>query len=169
MFRNNTIIRRWHIVGFFWIIIVGSLLHFTYKWSNYSTFVGYFSSVNESIWEHLKLGYFSLTFFMLVEYWSLRNKTDTYFLAKFAGIVSMSIFIAVVSYMYKIIAENSNVYFHIGLFVMGALICQIVSMKVMKLSLNRKTNVYGLIIYIVMGALFIILTPYQINVFLFLK
>ena len=168
MFKSNSIIRRWHIAGFFWIIIVGSLLHFTYEWSNYSKIVGYFSSVNESIWEHLKLGYFSLTFFMLAEYWKLRNKTDAYFLAKFAGIISMNIFIAVVSYMYKIIVKDSNVYFHIGLFIMGALICQLISMNVMKLSLNRRTNLYGLIMYVVMGALFVILTPYQMEAFLYL-
>ena len=67
MFKTNEIIRRWHIAGFFWIVIVGSLLHFTYEWSGKSTLVGYFSPVNESLWEHLKLGYFSLSFFILIE------------------------------------------------------------------------------------------------------
>lgn len=163
VFRTNEIIRRWHIAGFFWIVIVGSLLHFTYEWSGKSTIVGYFSPVNESLWEHLKLGYFSLTFFILMEFWVLRNKTEVYFLAKSAGIISMSLLILLVAYMYEIITKGSNMYFHIGLFVVGAFLCQLISINIMKLDLNKKFNLYGFIAYIIMGMLLIILTPYQIK------
>ena len=39
-------------------MILGSLLHFTYEWSNENSFVGSFSAINESTWEHLKLLFF---------------------------------------------------------------------------------------------------------------
>ena len=55
-------IKKWEIIGIFWVIMVGSLLHFTYDWSNKSLIVALFSSVNESVWEHLKLGYWALVF-----------------------------------------------------------------------------------------------------------
>lgn len=163
MFKTNEIIRKWHIGGFFWIVIVGSLLHFTYEWSGKSTIVGLFSPVNESLWEHLKLGYFSLTFFILIEYWVLRNKTEVYFFAKSAGIISMSILILLAAYIYEIIANDSNVIFHIGLFVVAAFICQLISMNIMKLNLNGKINLYGFIAYIIIGILLIALTPFQIK------
>ncbi|NLY67545.1 MAG: hypothetical protein GX069_08285 [Tissierellia bacterium] len=163
MFKTNEIIRRWHIAGFFWIVIVGSLLHFTYEWSGKSTLVGYFSPVNESLWEHLKLGYFSLSFFILIEYWVLRNKTELYFLAKAVGIIAMSILIVLLAYMYDVIARNSNMYFHIGLFIASAFLCQLISMNIMKLNLHSRFNLYGLIAYIVMGLLLIVLTPFQIR------
>ena len=47
--------RRWAALGFGWTIAVGSLLHFTFEWSQGSLLVGLFSAVNESVWEHLKL------------------------------------------------------------------------------------------------------------------
>lgn len=163
MFKTNELIRRWHIIGFFWIVIVGSLLHFTYEWSGKSLIVGLFSPVNESLWEHLKLGYFSLTLFILVEFWVLRNKTQVYFLGKSAGIISMSIIIVLVAYIYELIAKDSNMFFHIGLFLIAALICQLISMNIMRLDLNRKYNQYGFIVYIAMGILLMALTPYQIK------
>ncbi len=163
MFKTNEIIRRWHMVGFFWIVIVGSLLHFTYEWSGKSTLVGFFSPVNESLWEHLKLGYFSLSLFILIEYWVLRNKTEAYFFAKAAGIISMSILIVLIAYIYELVAKDSNMFFHIGLFIVAALLCQLISMNIMKLDLQGKFNLYGLIAYITMGILLIALTPFQIR------
>ena len=43
---------------FFFISILGVLLHFTYEWSDDNRIVGLFSAVNESTWEHLKLLFF---------------------------------------------------------------------------------------------------------------
>lgn len=168
MFKTYGIIKKWHIAGFFWIVIVGSLLHFTYEWSGNSRIVGYFSPVNESLWEHLKLGYFSLTFFTLIEFWVLRNKTNTYFIAKAAGIISMSIFVILVSYIYEIITKDSNAFFHICLFILGAFICQFVSINIMKLNLSKRVNIYGIVAYLILGILLIALTPYQLETFFYL-
>lgn len=43
------------IYTFIIISLLGTVLHFTYKLSGYKVWVGIFSSVNESIWEHIKL------------------------------------------------------------------------------------------------------------------
>lgn len=65
--------------------------------------------------------------------------------------------------MYDVIARNSNMYFHIGLFIASAFLCQLISMNIMKLNLHSRFNLYGLIAYIVMGLLLIVLTPFQIR------
>lgn len=145
-----------------------SILHFTYEWSGNSKIVGYFSPVNESLWEHLKLGYFSLTFFILIEFWALRNKTYTYFIAKAAGIISMSIFVVLVGYIYETVSKESNTFFHIGLYILSAFICQYISINIMKLNLNRSINIYGIVVYLILGILLIILTPYQLEAFFYL-
>jgi hypothetical protein len=44
------------LVGIVFIIIIGSLLHFTFELSGHQA-IGVFSAVNESVWEHLKLSY----------------------------------------------------------------------------------------------------------------
>ena len=169
MFKTNTTLRKWHLIGFFWIVIVGSLLHFTYEWSGKSTIVGYFSPVNETVWEHLKLGYFSLTFFMLIDYWPLRNKTTGYFAAKALGIISMNLFILLINFIYETVTNRSNIIFHIVLFIAGALICQYVSIKVMRKDVKSNLNKIGLFVYIAIGLLLIVLTPFQIEKTAFLN
>lgn len=165
MFKTNSVLKKWHVIGTFWIIIVGSLLHFTYEWSNNSTIVGYFSAVNESVWEHLKLGYSALTFFILIDYWPLRNKTTGYFAAKAGGIISMNLLIALINHIYVTITNNHNLIFHIILFILAAIVCQLVSFYIMKSSVTKIVNLIGLVIYVAIGVLFVILTPYEIESF----
>lgn len=56
----------YHILGFFFTAILGTLSHFFYEWSNQNTLVGLFSPVNESTWEHMKLIFFPVLVYVLV-------------------------------------------------------------------------------------------------------
>lgn len=56
-----------NIYRFLFISILGTLLHFTYEWSQNNAIVGLFSAVNESTWEHLKLLFFPMFFLTLFE------------------------------------------------------------------------------------------------------
>lgn len=44
------------IFGFLGISILGTLLHFTYEMFNHNKFLSIFMAVNESVWEHIKIG-----------------------------------------------------------------------------------------------------------------
>ena len=57
----------WHFGGFALTTLGGTLLHFLYDWTNQNPFVALFSGVNESTWEHMKLLYFPLFVFALVQ------------------------------------------------------------------------------------------------------
>ena len=160
MFKRSSTINKWHIVGVLWIIIVGSLLHYTYEWSGKSPIVGAFSAINESVWEHLKLGYFPLTFFILIEYWFLKNKTNSYFIAKLIGILCMLSFILIVHYSYELISKEDSMVVDIGGFIIGAIICQLVSSKIMKMRFSKKTEFIALSLYIALGILFVVFTFY---------
>jgi hypothetical protein len=46
-------ILNWQIFGIFFILIIGSMLHFLFEWSGYLLPVGAIAAVNESVWEHL--------------------------------------------------------------------------------------------------------------------
>lgn len=160
MYRNYTKIKKWEIVGFFWVIIVGSLLHFTYEWSGESTIVAIFSPVNESVWEHLKLGYFSLLLFSLIEYGFIKNDTNSFFIGKAIGILAMEIFIVIVFYGYTSITKEAVSFIDIGSFVVGALICQLISYKIMKKEFGNIVNVLGLIVFLLIGCSFALFTFY---------
>ena len=60
--------KKYFIYVFLIISIIGTLLHFTYKLSNYNFLVGLFSAINESTWEHIKIGLTPLFLFYLFEY-----------------------------------------------------------------------------------------------------
>ena len=56
MHRNqNRHLKTYAILGFIFVAALGTLLHFTFEWSNQNRIVAFFSAVNESMWEHLKL------------------------------------------------------------------------------------------------------------------
>ncbi len=42
------------------IILLGTILHFVYEWTNGAGFVSWFAPVNESVWEHIKLVVFPM-------------------------------------------------------------------------------------------------------------
>lgn len=53
-------------IGIFFVITAGSLAHFFYDWSGHASIVGYFTPVNESIWEHMKLLFFPMLLYAFV-------------------------------------------------------------------------------------------------------
>lgn len=160
MYLHNRKINKWEIAGIFWIIIVGCLLHFTYEWSNKSLIVALFSPVNESVWEHLKLGYWALVFFMLIEYWFIKDYTKSFFLAKTIGILAMNLFIVIAFYSYTAIVKEPILIIDIGSFIVGAILCQFISLKIMKKSVSNIANKIGLIVFILIGAILILFTFY---------
>lgn len=159
--------KKWEIYGFLWIVILGSLLHFTFEFSGGSKWIALFSAVNESVWEHLKLGYFSLLFFMILEYLFIGNNIKNFFIGKFMGITSMSIFIIIVFYSYKAITGSHNLIVDIGSFVIGALICQIISYNIAKRSITLPDSL-GLIMFMLLGLSFMIFTFYPLHIPLFM-
>lgn len=57
----------WELCGFLFTAAVGVLLHFVYEWSGGSAVAAVFSAVNESTWEHMKLLFWPLFVFSLVQ------------------------------------------------------------------------------------------------------
>ena len=47
--------KKLFILGFLFVSVIGSLLHFVYEWSGNNSIVRLFAPWNESTWEHMKL------------------------------------------------------------------------------------------------------------------
>mgnify|MGYP000863316134 CR=1 FL=1 len=58
----------WICLGIPVIIIIGSLMHPIYQWSGNSKIAGIFVPVNESVWEHLKMGFWPMLLWWLTGY-----------------------------------------------------------------------------------------------------
>jgi hypothetical protein len=92
-----------------------------------AVFVGLFAPVNESVWEHLKMGFWPLVAYSCVEWMVLREKSRGFPMAKLLGILAMEFFIVGIFYGYTAIIGREFLPVDIGTFVAGTALCQFVS------------------------------------------
>ena len=76
----------WQAAGFAAVTFGGTILHFLYDWTGGSILVSPFSGVNESTWEHMKLLFWPMFLFALVQRPFFRGQ-KSYWCIKLAGIL----------------------------------------------------------------------------------
>lgn len=149
----------WLVIGFFSLTILGSLLHFTYEWSHRSPIVGMFSAVNESVWEHLKLGFWALCVYSSVEYWFFRGAVNNYFIAKACGILVLQLFILLFHYTFTFIAGRHLVILDIALYVCASALCQRITHRIITADRTHSAlNVLGALLIILHAIILVIFT-----------
>lgn len=72
--------KRW-IFGFLFVGALGTLFHFAYEFFGKSDFAGLFFPINESIWEHLKLLFFPVVLWWVIE-WFWGGREPRFFAAR---------------------------------------------------------------------------------------
>ena len=156
------------LIGMVFIIILGSILHFTFEWSGNQPIVGVFSAVNESVWEHLKLAFWPALLFMLIEYALLRKAANNFAFAKTISVYVMVIIIPIVFYSYTAITGKSIFVIDISTFIVAVIIGQISSYKLLTYKkLPENLNRVSLIALILLGLAFVLFTfyPPQLTIF----
>jgi membrane-bound acyltransferase YfiQ involved in biofilm formation len=147
--------------GIVFIIVFGSILHFTFEWSGSQAIVGVFSAVNESVWEHLKLGFWPAIVFALIEFKYLKKAPNNFVFAKTVGIYLIPVIIMVLFYSYTAILGESILVIDILTFVIAVIVGQLVSYRL----LTGKTLPYNLdrvslIALLLLGLAFVLFTFY---------
>ena len=94
-------IASWQLAGFLFTSIAGTFLHFLFDLSGQNIIAALFSAVNESIWEHLKLIYYPMLLFSLVEYRVWGKQIPNFWCVKLIGTVFGLILIPVIFYTYS--------------------------------------------------------------------
>ncbi|MEG2348637.1 MAG: DUF6512 family protein [Clostridia bacterium] len=126
------------IVGFFIISILGTLLHFVFQFSGYNIFIGIFSAINESVWEHLKIAIVPVILWTLFEFSKYKYRWDNLWTSLFVKIITIMISITFGFYFYKFIFSGHNVVIDILLFYISILFGQITGYFV---SIRKKVNI----------------------------
>ena len=156
------------LVGIVFIIIFGSILHFTFEWSGGNAVFGVFSAVNESVWEHLKLGFWPAIVFALVEFKYLRKETNNFMFAKTIGVYLIPITIVVIFYSYTAIIGESVLVIDILSFVLAVVVGQLVSYRLLTgKRLPYNLDLVSLIALTLLGLAFVIFTFYPPQLGLF--
>jgi hypothetical protein len=159
----------WEIGGFFFIGLVGASLHFTFELSDFSNrVVAYFSAVNESTWEHLKMVFFPGLVFALIEYTYVREKVNNYLIAKTVSLLLMPLVIVAGWYLYAPAVGRSIYPVDLALFYLAVFMGQFASYKLLtRPPLKKKFNNYAIVIFTILFLAFSTFTFFPPKIFLF--
>lgn len=91
---------KFEIFSTIMIMILGTILHFTFSFFHQNLFVALFSPVNESIWEHLKLLYFPSLIFIIIGSFLFLAKYPNYLQVKIKYLLLSLLFIITFFYTY---------------------------------------------------------------------
>ncbi len=112
-------ISLWQLIGFAVTSLGGTLLHFLYDWTGGSALIAPISGVNESTWEHMKLLFFPLFVFALVQSRSFQDRTD-FWCVKLRGFLLGLTLIPVLFYTYNGVIGPSPDWINIAIFFIAA-------------------------------------------------
>jgi len=157
----------YEFAGMFFIIILGSMLHFTFELSGNQPVVGLFSAVNESVWEHLKLGFWPTLLYLIFEYRYLYKRTNNFFFAKAICICAIMLIIPTIFYSYTIFIEE-NLIIDISSFIFAIIIGQLFSYKLLTFrKLSDRLSLVSLVSIVVLAIAFVVFTFYPPQITLF--
>lgn len=137
-------LKRYSIIGIFFVLITGTLSHFLYEWTGRSFIAGLFTPVNESTWEHMKLLFFPMLVYALFMIPKLRKKYPSVVPAAAFGILTGTILIPVIFYTYTGILGYHLFLLDVGTFAVSVVIA---FYAVYRLSLSRSVRPYGYFLY----------------------
>ena len=157
-FSKNTLL-RFQIFSVIFTWILGTILHFTYDWSNKNAIVGAFSAINESTWEHLKLLFFPMLITTIIGYFYLKPKEEykNFLCAKTIGILVALAFVIVFFYTYTGIIGTNFAILDIGVFFVGVFLGEYTAYKLTN-KISGCKNGLAAFILIVLFICFIVFT-----------
>ncbi len=121
----------WQIVGYAAVCILGTLLHFLYDLTG-STVAALFSGVNESTWEHMKLLFFPMLLFAIIESFFIGKDFESFWCIKLKGTVLGLVMIPVLFYTLRGIFGTTPDWINIGIFFVSAAVAFIYETKQLK-------------------------------------
>ena len=117
-------IKHWQIAGFLTTALLGTVLHFLYDWLFKATLIAPFSGVNESTWEHMKLLFWPMFIFSIIQSFFFKDRKD-FWCIKLRGILLGQILIPVIFYTYNGAIGKSPDWLNISIFFISAAIAYI--------------------------------------------
>jgi len=111
----------WQAAGFALVTFGGTILHFLYDWTGGIILAAPFSGVNESTWEHMKLLFWPLFLFALVQRLFFKDQKN-YWCVKLAEILLGLVLIPVLFYTYNGVFGKSQDWINIAIFYICALL-----------------------------------------------
>ena len=147
----------WQLIGFATTSLGGTLLHFGYERTGLAL-VAPFSGVNESTWEHMKLLFWPMFLFSIVQRFFFLDRTD-FWCVKLRGILLGIGLIPVLFYTYNGVIEKSPDWINIAIFFVCAAIAYLYETRKFRAETTAcRSPLFPLYILCAIASLFVIFT-----------
>ncbi len=147
----------WNLVGFSFTSLFGTILHFLYDWTGESTVAALFSGVNESTWEHMKLLYFPLFFFALIQSRFFKEYKN-FWCVKLYGTITGLLLIPILFYTLSGIFGMLPDFINISIFFIAALVTFLLENRLFQKEPFQCKAPFALGILFLIGSLFVLFT-----------
>ncbi len=163
--------KKWRTVfGIILCSVSGILLHFAFEWSNNNKFVGYFSAVNESTWEHLKLLFFPILVYTVIEWFLFKEKNTAFLFSRTVSIVVGILWIVTAFYTISgIVGKTDMPVINILIYIIGVIITFLLTIVIEKSIFNtpKYFEILSAVVLLLITVLFVVFTYNPVNIGLF--
>ena len=141
----------WGLFGFAFTVLCGTVLHFLYGWLNDSAFIAPFSAVNESTFEHMKILFWPMLLFAVIQSFFFREKSD-FWCVKLHSILIGIFLIPLLFYTYNGAIGSSPAWLNIAFFFISAAAAYTYEVLIFKSNKGTCKNpkLASIVLYIIM-------------------
>ena len=152
-------LKKYTILGAFFVMILGTFAHFLYDWTNKNAIVGLFTPTNESTWEHMKLVYFPMLLFAAYMIKKYKEAYPCITSAFLSAILAGTWIVPILFYTYTGIFGISIMFVDISIFFISVIIAVYIAYR---LTLSRKMEKYTNMLYVLVGVMFMFFLTFTI-------
>lgn len=163
---NKKKIRNYQIFSVIFTFILGTLLHFTYNLSGQNNIIALFSSINESVWEHLKLIFFPMLINTIIGTFYFNKNVPNFLCSKTVGILVSMFFTIIFFYTYTGVLGNNIAFIDISSFFITIVLGEYVSYTLIINKFNCN-NIIALIVLLILFIAFLTFTYFTPNIGIF--
>lgn len=154
-------------VGIIFIAVTGTFLHFLYEISHHKKIVALFAAVNESTWEHIKIGMTPTIIWSLYDGY-VYGMNANYIIGKTLSLLTIIILIPILFYTYTIFTKKAILWVDVICFYATVILSQLVFNYF--ININALPFVYkylsGILLFIEIGAyMFLTFNPLKNFIF----
>ena len=156
----------WQLMGFATTSLVGTILHFLFDLTNNAIWIAPFSGVSESTWEHMKLLFWPMFAFAILQSFFFKD-VKCFWSIKLKGVLIGLALIPVIFYTYNGVIGKSPDWINITIFFTSAAIAYIYETKQFKNKTVCKSSMLPILTLCIIAFMFILFTfkTPEINIF----
>ena len=154
----NRSIRLWQLFGFAVTSLGGTLLHFLYDWLGEAVWIAPFSGVNESTWEHMKLLFWPMFLYAIVQSFFFKDRGD-FWCVKLRGILLGLGLIPLLFYTCNGVIGKTPDWFNIAIFFISAAAAYLYETRLFERgTVTCKRPRWAVAVLCLIGVLFLVFT-----------